>query len=130
MLLDTVGMIALWDVRDQWHEVAAAAFVELAKSNRPLFVTLPVLLECGNAAARQRYRKDVTEFRDEAVANGRLIVPTDADMDSAWAAYDRGEAGDAGIVDQISFAVMRRLGLAEVFGNDSHFRAAGFVTLF
>jgi uncharacterized protein len=130
VLLDTVGMIAVWDVRDQWHEVASAAFAALAAGNRPLYVTLPVLLECGNAAARHRYRRDVAGFRDEAAAAGRPIVPTDADVAQAWAAYDRGEAGDAGIVDQISFAVMRRLGLAEVFGNDGHFRAAGFVTLF
>jgi len=35
-----------------------------------------------------------------------------------------------GIVDCISFAVMRRLGLTEAFTNDQHFTAAGFTTLF
>lgn len=41
-----------------------------------------------------------------------------------------GEAGQAGIVDQVSFLVMRRLGITEAFTNDRHFQAAGFVTLF
>jgi hypothetical protein len=38
-----------------------------------------------------------------------LIDPTSTETEQAWAAYDRGQPGDAGIVDQISFAVMRRL---------------------
>ena len=33
-------------------------------------------------------------------------------------------------VDQLSFRVMRRLGLTEAFTNDQHFQAAGFTTLF
>jgi len=43
---------------------------------------------------------------------------------------ERAEAGDAGIVDCVSFTVMRRLGLTEAFTNDRHFQAAGFTTLF
>jgi predicted nucleic acid-binding protein len=39
-------------------------------------------------------------------------------------------SGRTRIVDQISFAVMRRLGLTQAFTNDNHFRAAGFETLF
>ncbi len=39
-------------------------------------------------------------------------------------------AGQAGIVDQVSFVVMRRLGITEAFTNDRHFQAAGFHTLF
>jgi uncharacterized protein len=37
---------------------------------------------------------------------------------------------DPGIVDCISFVIMRRLGLTEVFSNDQHFAAAGFTPLF
>lgn len=130
VLLDTVGLIALWDAKDQWHGIATAAFVALVTSRVPLYVTLPVLLECGNAATRKPYRGTVSVVRDDFAAAGRLVVPTDADVAAGWAAYDRGEANNAGIVDQISFAVMRRLRLTEAFTNDAHFRAAGFVTLF
>ena len=35
-----------------------------------------------------------------------------------------------GIVDHVSFVVMRRLGLTQAFTNDAHFRAAGFEVLF
>jgi predicted nucleic acid-binding protein len=48
----------------------------------------------------------------------------------AWNAYQRGEADQAGIVDHISFVVMKRLGIARAFTNDRHFRAAGFEAMF
>ena len=40
------------------------------------------------------------------------------------------DATSAGIVDQVSFAVMRRLGITDAFTNDRHFKAAGFRALF
>lgn len=33
-------------------------------------------------------------------------------------------------VDNVSFVVMRRLGITDAFTNDRHFKAAGFNTLF
>jgi predicted nucleic acid-binding protein len=58
------------------------------------------------------------------------VVPTGEDWEQAWSAYRRGAAGDAGIVDHVSFVVMRRMGITDVFSNDRHFRTAGFNTLF
>jgi predicted nucleic acid-binding protein len=130
VFLDTVGLIALWDEDDQWHQPAAAAFDRLLAEDRPLVVTTLVLYECGNAAARRPYRVDVDDLRERMRAEGRLIEPTEADLAAAWAAYRAGHAGQAGIVDHVSFAVMRRLELVEAFTNDRHFAAAGFVTLF
>jgi predicted nucleic acid-binding protein len=63
-------------------------------------------------------------------AKGWLIEPTSDDLDSAWAEYRAANIGDAGIVDQVSFVVMRRLGIMEAFTNDRHYKAAGFITLF
>jgi len=60
----------------------------------------------------------------------RLIVPTEDDWRAAWIAYERGEANSAGIVDHVSFAVMRRLSLSKAFTNDQHYRAAGLEVLF
>jgi len=61
---------------------------------------------------------------------GLLIQPTEEDWRAAWQAYRRGEADQAGIVDHVSFVVMRRLKIPQAFTNDNHFRAAGFETLF
>lgn len=127
---DTVGLIALWDKSDQWHAGADAAFQAIRRTRARLTTTTFVLLECGNAAARRPYRTAVDSLREQLATARTLVVPTDADWTEAWAAYRRGEADQAGIVDQVSFAVMRRLGITRAFTNDAHFRAARFETLF
>jgi predicted nucleic acid-binding protein len=127
VLLDTVGFLALWNVRDQWHAQAAEVFTKLTSSGTDFYTTSFILLECGNAASRTPFRKDVLEVREQFIADGKLIVPSEADCDAAWTAFAK---SDAGIIDQVSFVVMRRLGITEVFTNDRHFKAAGFTTLF
>lgn len=130
VFLDTQGLIAVWNRQDQWHSKASRVFTELIRTRIPLIATSLILMECGNAAARRPFRFDVVDLRSALVESGTLIVPTAEEEESAWDAYRRGEAGNAGIVDHISFVVMQRLGLTEAFTADAHFRAAGFKTLF
>jgi predicted nucleic acid-binding protein len=130
VFLDTAGLIAVWNDSDQWHSMAQRTYADL-RAKRAVFVTTRyVLLECGNAAARTSIREDVTDLRIRLTQTNRLISPTEDDWNQAWTAYDRGDVGAAGIVDQVSFVVMRRLGLNRAFTNDWHFSAAGFETLF
>jgi len=128
--LDTVGLLALWDTDDQWHAGAARAFAELKDNKTILVTTTFVLLECGNSAARRPYREAVERLRSDLESKQLLIWPTQEDWRAAWGTYRRGEADEAGIVDHVSFVVMRRLGIQQAFTNDHHFRAAGFETLF
>jgi predicted nucleic acid-binding protein len=72
----------------------------------------------------------VDSFRQTLETANLLLTPSEVDWQMAWNAYRRGEAGQAGIVDHVSFIVMRRLGLTRAFTNDQHFRAAGFEVLF
>jgi predicted nucleic acid-binding protein len=130
VFLDTVGMIAVWDDTDQWHADAKAAYDLLFGRGRKLVTTPLVLYECGNASARRTYRPDVCELRRSLLQEGLLIEPTAKEIEDAWAAYEQGGAGQAGIVDHVSFQVMRRLGITEAFTNDKHFQAAGFTLLF
>lgn len=127
---DTVGLLALWDRNDEWHVPAEAAFRRMTARGLSFMTTTFVLLECGNASARRPYRRDVAELYAEMDRDHRLIRPTESDCAAAWTAYDRGRTGDAGIVDQTSFVVMRRLGITHAFTNDRHFIAAGFEVLF
>ena len=128
--LDTVGLLALWDANDQWHSAAEATFAELLRDKVPLTTSSFVLLECANAAARRPYRQAVERLRERMESNNMLVFPTDADWRQAWAEYRRGDASQPGIVDYVSFAVMRRLGITKAFTNDRHFQEAGFETLF
>lgn len=130
VFLDTVGLLAVWDGSDQWHVAAQAAFQQLSAARANLLTTNFVLAECGNAAARRPYRQAVSRLRQQMESTNRLVIPTSEDWAIAWAAYDQGEASPAGIVDQVSFAVMRRLEINSAFTNDRHFRSAGFQILF
>jgi predicted nucleic acid-binding protein len=130
VFLDTVGLIALWDNSDQWHAAARPVFEALLAGHRPMVTTSSILLECGNAAARRTYRNDVDDLRQRMQARQCLIEPTTQDVEQAWSDYRAGVAGNAGIVDCISFVVTPRLGLNEAFSNDRHSQAAGFTILF
>lgn len=130
VLADSVGLLALWNQADQWHRAASLAYDRIYNQGDILVTTSFVLLECGNAASRTMFRRDVDDLRLQMHAAGTLHWPTDDDWREAWAAYRRGEADQAGIVDHVSFVVMRRLNIRQAFTNDNHFRAAGFEVLF
>jgi len=130
IFLDTVGLLALWDADDQWHGQAEASFSELLGRRSNFITTTFVLLECCNAAARRAFRKEVIDIWRLLEARNELIRPTEDDWLLGWRAFERSDAAGAGIVDCISFAVMRRLEVEEAFSNDQHFSAAGFRTLF
>jgi predicted nucleic acid-binding protein len=128
--LDTVGLIAVWDKSDQWHDAAEGVFLELVASGRVVVTTSLVLFECGNAASRRPYRSAVDDLRAWLVTQEWLIEPTGAEIAAAWADYRASNVGSAGIVDYVSFHVMRRLGITEAFTNDRHYQVAGFTVLF
>ena len=130
IFLDTVGLLALWDEADQWHAAANAAMNELPAASCRFVTSSLVLWECGNAAARTPYRRHVARFRDELADFGNLLIPSESDEQLAWKAYENGEAGQAGIVDHVSFVLMHRLGIFDAFTNDKHFAVEGFTVLF
>ena len=130
VFLDTVGLIALWDESDQWHTLAEPEFLKLLTARRSLVTTPRVLLECANAASRRPYRGDVCSLRQALGADNCLIEPTLNEIDQAWSAYHIGRPNSAGVIDHISFNVMRRLGVTQAFTHDQHFIDAGFEVLF
>jgi predicted nucleic acid-binding protein len=65
VLLDTVGLLALWDESDQWHGAAKDCFIQLSALHADVVTTTFIILECGNASARRPYRSAVSRLRQE-----------------------------------------------------------------
>jgi uncharacterized protein len=130
VFLDTVGIIASIDDTDQWHQAADVVYRQLLRSKRKLLTTSVVMLECGNAASRRIYRKDIVQLTRSLEATGLLIEPTGKEFWDAWDEYEEFSQHGPSIIDCISFQVMRRRGLTDVFSSDRHFATAGFTLLF
>lgn len=128
VFLDSVGLIALWNQRDQWHAAATHEFAALSATTE-FFSTSYVVAECGNAFARSEVRGAVVRLGDRLDASRGLIYPSDADWHEAWVRFSASHPRGPGLVDEISFAMMRRLGLRRAFTNDRHFADAGFEPL-
>ena len=125
IFLDSVGLIALWDKRDQWHAAAKVCLAAQGSDTTRYVTSSYILLECANHAARRVYRPEVVRVREELGMAGDLFEPLPEEVHAAWDAYARGVAGTASLVDLVSFAVMRRLGITQAFTNDKHFTSVG-----
>ena len=77
IFLDTVGLLALWDEADQWHELATSALNDLPAGTCRFVSSSLVMLECGNAAARTMYRGHIARFRQELSDFGNLLVASE-----------------------------------------------------
>ena len=98
--MESVGLLALWDEDDQWHDPAQRAFVPIGDGRTRLITTTFILAECGNAVARTPFRSEANHLRKEFEEAGTLIWPTEEDCRLAWEAYQRGEADAAARIDQ------------------------------
>jgi hypothetical protein len=90
--------VAVWDRTDQWHEPASNLYRRLLQERRSLLTTTLIFYECGNATARRPYRARVNVLRQAFVRSASLIEPTAEDLEIAWEAFERGEAGRPGLL--------------------------------
>lgn len=130
VFLDTVGIVALWNRRDQWHVAAQGAFKLLSAERARCFTTNYVVAECANALARLPARHHLANLVEGLEGDGGLLMLDETDWREAWGRFVKEPLGTPGLVDLLSFAAMRQLGLQRVFTNDRHFNTAGFTTLF
>lgn len=125
LFLDTSYLLALVNRRDQNHSQARQLGERFAA--HPTVVTQAVFLEFGNALAGR--------FRSEAARVIRVlesdelceVVPvSEAFFEEALTLYESRSDQEWGLVDCLSFVVMRRSGLNSALTFDHHFTQAGF----
>lgn len=128
ILIDTVFVLALINKRDQYHQRAT----ELADfyDGHPLVVTEAVLLEIGNALARNFKAQAVEVIEGFRFSTEVEVVPLSPSLfEQGFKLYKQYQDKEWGLVDCLSFIVMRQAGMTEALTYDQHFVQAGFQAL-
>jgi predicted nucleic acid-binding protein len=129
--LDTSYAIALAAPADQYHQRAVALSAQLQAGQTRLITTRAVVLEMGNALAKQRHR-DAAITLLEALArdpNIEVVPLSEVLYQQAFNLYRQRQDKDWGLMDCASFVVMQQRGLTDALTADDHFRQAGFRAL-
>jgi uncharacterized protein len=131
VFLDTSFAIALSVETDQHYDHAVTLSEQLETENTKLITTTAILLEIGNALSKKRYRQAAKELllsleQDDTVE----IVPiTDELYQKAFKLFCNRPDKDWGLIDCVSFVVMRENNLSQALTTDEHFEQAGFIAL-
>jgi predicted nucleic acid-binding protein len=125
VFVDTLFVIALVNTRDQYH--ARAAALADRYDGHPLLITDAVLLEIGNALART-YKKEAIEIIEQFLGSDEvdMVRLTPELVTQAVELYRSFQDKAWGLVDCVSFVVMRRAGVTDALTFDRHFVQAGF----
>lgn len=125
--VDTSALLAVVNASDRSHRRAAGAWTALLEAAEDLVVTSYVLVETIALLQHRFGLGAVRDFQDGLLPVLR-VVWVDSDL------HSEGMAGlltagrrELSLVDCVSFACMRRLGLTRAFHFDRHFEDQGFV---
>jgi uncharacterized protein len=128
IFVDSNYIVALISTRDQHHKQANALSVEVAGT--PLITTEPVLLEIGNALARNHKAFAVAVIEKAKQSKDIQLVRLSRGLfDRGLDLYSTHHDKEWGLVDCISFVVMRDFGVTDALTHDIHFAQAGFRAL-
>ena len=132
VFLDTAYAIALSVESDEHHDRAEELADQLEAEATHLVTTRAILLEIGNALSKKRYRKAAVELLDALEQDPQVeIVSLSEELyEQALELFRNRPDKEWGLVDCVSFVVMRERGLTEALTTDEHFKQAGFRPLF
>ncbi len=125
LFIDTGYWLALYNARDRLHVRARA----LASSSHGPFVTTDaILLEVGNSLSSLRQRTFCFGLlqRIRTDTNITVVQLTPELLSQAIELFGARVDKEWGLVDCISFVVMRERGITEALATDQHFMQAGF----
>ena len=129
LFVDSAYVIALINERDRYH-VQAKRLARLYR-HRALIISEGVLLEIGNALAG-RFRLKAAQVIEQMLGSSQVEVVYTSPrlLTLAIALYKQMDDKQWGLVDCISFVIMRERGVTEALTSDHYFVQAGFRALF
>jgi predicted nucleic acid-binding protein len=131
VFVDTRGWIALLSRDDAHHASAVAAWPGVLRRFRRVVATNLVIAEAYTFLRRAVGVQVAWTMLERLRLTPRLaLIYADADLErNAQALLRQYRDHDVSYTDAVSFAAMRRAGLAQAFGFDRHFLTARFALL-
>lgn len=128
IFIDTLYIVALINRRDEYHDRAVALSLQL--QNESFVITDSVLLEIGNALARNYKAETISVIESFLEADDVEVVPLTSELfQRSFELYKNHQDKSWGLVDCISFTVMHDLKISKALTLDRHFIQAGFQVL-
>lgn len=131
VFLDAAYAIALSSPKDQFHDRALHLANYLETTKTTIVTTRAVLLEIGNALSRLQHRQASVRLLIALETDPNVeIVPLSEDVYlRALQLYRERPDKEWGLVDCVSYVVMRERDIQEALTTDFHFGQAGFRVL-
>ena len=128
VFVDTSALYALLDAADAQHRPGRAAFTRLVH-DQDLITHSYVLVETIALAQRRLGPDAVRALTRELLPAVATVWVDEAAHAAGLAALIAAFPTEVSLVDQVSFHLMRELGLTRAFAFDRDFRTAGFEVL-
>ena len=131
IFIDTGALVARYITRDQYHVRANECWHKLERTRSELVTSNFVVDEALTLLARRAtYAFAVERARSLYASRAmRIMRPTEADELDAISYFSKFADQTVSFTDCVSFALMKRRGIQEVFAFDRHFELAGFKCL-
>ncbi|CAN5731815.1 PIN domain-containing protein [soil metagenome] len=131
VFLDTSFAVALVLRQDEYHTSATQLGRQLRMERRHIVTTDAVVLELGNALARNPFRPLVIRLIDRLRNDPMfsIVALEDRIMNAGHELFVQHADKSWTLVDCISFVVMRERGITDSLTADRHFQQAGFRAL-
>ena len=128
VFVDTSFVVALVNKKDQNHNLA----IELAEAfaDQGLVTTDAILLEIGNALSRNFKKQSIEIIEHFLTSDDVKVIHLHPPLfRKAFDLYKSHSDKLWGLIDCVSFVVMRELAITEALSADKHFEQAGFRAL-
>jgi uncharacterized protein len=129
--VDASGWIALVNRNDALHPSAVRLFQQRLDEGRGFVTSSVVLLEVGNWLSPISLRRLASGLLERIEHSQRIeVVELTSELcRRGWQLYGQRLDKEWGVIDCISFLIMRERNVMEALTGDRHFQQAGFIAL-
>lgn len=127
LFVDTGAFLAKEIASDQHHAAANTFWQKIARDRPRLYSSEHVLDETATLLARRTSYAWAAQWGHDVLSAGIEWLPSESqDLLDAFGLMKKFADQAVSFTDSLSFVLMKKAGVRDVFGFDGHFAAAGF----